>query len=265
MLEKNGARVFGGLIGNTDLPRVATKITASWLSENAAGTSANELFATLSLRPKRVTAFIDCSKQLLTQSPMFERFLRQELMATLAVEIQRVAINGTGASNDPLGILGTSGVGAVVGGTNGAAPTYANLCDLEYAVTGTAKADRGNCAWILSPAVRRKLRQTFLNGTGSDPIWSASEAYNLLGHPAGVTPGSPDNLTKGTSSGNCSAIIFGEHSELMIGLWGPGIEVEVTTSTTYAKQGQVLVAATAYVDCGVRSPEAFAIMADALC
>src|SRR5690242_3199882 len=49
VLEQLGARVFGGLVGNFNLPRAKTGISASWLSENAAGTPGSELFATLSM------------------------------------------------------------------------------------------------------------------------------------------------------------------------------------------------------------------------
>lgn len=264
VVEKLGARVLGGLRDNINLPRASVSMTAEWLSENATANDTADTFATLNLKPKRVTASMPVSDQLLAQGENFEAFIRADLMAALAVEIQRVVIGGTGSSNQPLGILNTSGIGSVVGGTNGAAPTLAHLSSLEYAVTGTGKADRGNLGWLLSPYVRKKLRQTFINGTGSDCLFPHSSANALLGHAAGVTPGAPDNLTKGTASGVCSSIIFGEFSELFIGLWGPGIIVNAIRDTTLGVKGQTLLIATAYVDCGVRSPAAFAAMNDAL-
>ena len=222
------------------------------------------MFAQFALIPFRATASLTISTQLFDQQENIEAFLRSELGAALGEEIQRVAIGGTGSGNQPTGIINTSGIGAVVGGTNGVAPTNANLCYLEYEVTGTSKADRGHCGWICSPAVRRKLRQTFINGSGSDPLWDTDGAYELFGYPAAVTPSSPDTLTKGGSSGVCSAIVFGEMSELFIGLWGDGIGVEAVTGTTTQAQGKILLIATAYVSCGVRTPAAFAAMLDAL-
>lgn len=260
-----GAQIFTGLRANLNLPRNKTVVAPVWLAENAATTQATDLFALDSLTPKRVTAWLDVSVQLLKQGPRVEQFLRNEMTRALAAEIQRVAIAGTGASNQPTGILNAPGIGSVVGGVDGAAPTLANVAALEYAVTGTAKADRGNCAFVCSPYVRQKLRQTFVNGTGSAAIWGKDEAYSLLGHPAGVTPSSPDTLTKGASAGICSAIIFGEMSELIIGLWGSGMIVDAVYDKAGHLAGTIRLIATAYVDVGVRSPEAFASMQDALC
>lgn len=263
VVEKLGARVIGGFRGNVNLPRASVSLNAEWLSENASASDTADTMAQLSLRPKRVTASMPVSDQLLVQGENIEAFLRRELMTALATEIHRVAIAGSGSGAEPTGILNTSGIGSVTGGTNGAAPTFANVCDLENIVTG-AKADRGNLGWLVSPKVRKKLRQTFINGTGSDPIWSSTEAYNLLGYSAGVTTAVPDTLTKGTSSGVCSAVVFGEFSELFICLFGPGVIINAIRDTTLGTKGQTLLLASAYVDCGVRSPAAFAAMTDAL-
>jgi HK97 family phage major capsid protein len=260
-----GTRYFLGMNGNVNLPKAKPTIVASWTSETGAQTDGTELFATLNPTPQRVSAQITVSSQFLLQNPNAEAFLRAELPAAIAEAIQQVAINGAGSgSNQPVGILGTANIGSVVGGTNGLAPTYQNLLDLEYA-PANAKANIKRFGWLVSPKARRKLRGTFLNGTGSDPVWDATQAYSLLGSPAGVTTAVPDTLTKNTSVGICSALIFGNFAELFVVVWGAGITFEVLTSVPYAKAGQVLVVATAFVSTGVRSPESFAAMTDALC
>jgi HK97 family phage major capsid protein len=266
VLEKLGARVWGGLQANTSFPRVKTAIASAWMTESAAATVGQDLYGTLAMVPHRVVAYLDVSDQLLRQSPHAEANLRQDLMQALAVGIQSVAANGSGASGQPTGILQTSGIDlTVVGGANGAAPTGANICDLEYVVTGKNKADRGSVGWLFSPYVRRKLRQTpIITGSGW-PIMQNDDAYRLLGHPAGVTPSAPDNLTKGTSNGICSAIICGEFSELFVGIFGAGVAIDAVRDAALASQNLTRVYATAYIDLGVRSPESFAAMKDALC
>lgn len=265
VLEKLGARIWGGVDTNISLPRVKTVISAAWLTENAVAPGGQDLFATLALTPYRVTAFLDVSDELLKMVPLAEPFLRQELMAALGIGIEVAVVNGSGASGQPLGILGTVGIGSVVGGVNGAAPTGANLLDLEFAVTGTAKADKGNVGWLASPYVRRKLRQTAVIPAQGWPVWDLDSPYALLGHPAGVTPSVPDNLTKGTSAGVCSAIICGEFSELFVIIFGKGVAIDALRDATLAAQNLTRVYATAYVNSGVRSTEAFAAMKDALC
>jgi HK97 family phage major capsid protein len=265
VLEQLGARVLGGLRDDVNLPRAKATLHADWLSETAATTDdTDELFAQLALTPRRITASLPVSDQLLLQGEAVESFLRSELMAALAVELQRAIIAGAGGA-EPAGLLTYgSGIGLVEGGADGAAPIYANLCDLEHLVTGVAKADRGHLGWLVSPAVRKKLRQTPLFAGGSVPIWRENEAESLLGHAAGVTPSVPDDLTKGAST-NCSLIAFGEMSELCIGLWGSGVIVSAIRDAALARTGKTLVIGTLYADGGLRSPEAFAMMKDALC
>jgi HK97 family phage major capsid protein len=265
VLEKLGARVFGGLTGNVNFPRSKPGLTAEWLSETATAAGSDEKLAQMDLAPKRVTAFIDVSDLLLIQGEAIEPFLRAELLAALAVEIQQKAINGSGANSQPLGLLNTPGIATVVGGPSGAAPTYTNVSDLEYAVTGIGKADRGHLGWLASPLGRKKLRQTPMFANGSQPIWSEREAAALLGHLAGVTPSVPDALSKGTAVASCSALVFGEFSELFLALWGPGVRVYAIRDTANFVTGKRRLFATAYVDSGIRTPTAFAAMTDALC
>ena len=263
VLEGLGARVFGGLTANVNFPRSKPGLAASWLSENAAATGASEMFQSLQLSPHRVTAYLDVSLELLAEQEAAEKYLREELIRALAVEIQRQVIGGSGAQNVPLGIINVAGIVTEVGSVSGAAPTFQNLCNLEYQVTGVNKADRGNLGWLTSPLARKKLRTTPIFANGSVPIWR--KPYQLLGYPAAVTPSVPDTLTKGASGNVCSAIIFGEWSELFMGFWGPGIEVDAVSSVAAAQAGQVTMIAAAHFDSGMRLAEGFAAMTDALC
>ncbi|PTX96570.1 phage major capsid protein [Opitutus sp. ER46] len=263
VLEKMGARVFGGLQSELHFPRALAAISADWMSENASGDGKTFNFGRLALVPHRITAWIDVSTQLLLQGSLVEPFLRSELMAALATEIQRVVISGTGSSSQPMGILNTPGVQTLVGGVNGAAPTYDNLCDFEYAVAN-GKADRGNLGWLVSPLTRKKLRKTEGFAGSGKPIWEPTAADSLLGYSAGVTTAVPDNLSKGSASGVCSAIAFLEMSEVIICLWGAGVEISATRAGLH-NTGQTRVYASAYADGGLRIPGAAAVMVDALC
>ena len=262
VLEALGARVFGGLRENVRFGLPNTLISADWKSENADAPDGSYTFRGIDLSPKRVTAYLDVSWQLLIQGPASENHIRTELMAALAEEIQRKAIAGSGANNQPLGIINTPGIGSVVGGTNGAAPDYDDITELEYLVGHSHEGEK--TGWLISSLGRRKLRRTAMFASGSQPIWPVDQARALLGHPAGVTDSVPDTLTKGSANASCSAIIHGEFTELLIGLWGPGVSVSVTPVGGHLN-GKTRFVATAYVDSGVRAPEAFAAMKDALC
>ena len=274
VLAQLGATVLLGLRENLQLPKEQPGINASWKAETAAADSANTTFAALDLAPLRCTAYLDVAAQLLLQGPLVEPWLRLALAAALAEAVQAVLINGSGSNNEPLGILCTPGIGNVAdGGGNGSAPVYVDLAQLEYLVT-TAKADAGNLGFLTSPKVRKALRSRLLgfgnqNDTnpGALPVWPLNQPEALLGYPAGVTTGCPDTLTVGGSGDVGSAIIFGEWSELFVGVWGPGVLVDAIPIVSGADgmKGMIRFVASLYVNGGARSPVAFAAKKDCIC
>jgi HK97 family phage major capsid protein len=213
------------------------------------------------MNPKTVGAFTDISRKLMLQSSIdVEAFVRNDLATVLALAIDLAAINGSGSNNQPTGILATSGIGSVAGGTNGGAPTLANMIDLETAVS-VANADVGSLAYLTNAKVRGKLKQTFKNATYGDvPVWGDGNMVN--GYNAAVSNQVPSNLTKGTASGVCSAVLFGNFADLIIGQWGAlDLMVDPYSNST---SGTVRVVALQDVDVAVRHAESFAAMKDAL-
>lgn len=261
-LDGLGARTLTDLSGNLAIPRMTGGATAYWVAESGSPTESQQAFDQVALSPKTLGAFTDISRKLLIQSSLdVEALVRSDLAATVALEIDRVGINGSGSSNQPRGIMQTSGIGSVAGGTNGAAPTFDHMVDLESAVA-VANADVGNLAYLTNPKVRGKLKKTQqFSGTNGVPVWgNGSEPLN--GYRAGVSNQVPSNLTKGTSSGVCSAILFGNFADLIIGMWsGLDLLVDPYTSST---SGTVRIVALQDVDVAVRHAESFAAMLDAL-
>jgi hypothetical protein len=152
----------------------------------------------------------------------------------------------------------------VPGGTNGAAPTYENMVDLESALANV-NAAVGNMAYLTNSKVRGKLRTTEeFASTNGRPVWTSAGGMDgsVLGYQAVVTNSVPSNLTKGTASGICSAIIFGNWSDLLIGLWG-GLDLMVDPYALATSGGRRVIALQD-LDIAVRHPESFAAMLDAL-
>ncbi|MEN9885765.1 MAG: hypothetical protein RL758_343 [Pseudomonadota bacterium] len=256
-----GAQFLTGLVGQVAIPRQTGGATSYWVAENNAPTESQQSFDQVSLTPKTVGAFTDISRKLLLQSSIdVEGFVRNDLATVLALAIDLAAIAGSGASNQPTGILATSGIGDVAGGTNGLAPTWAHIVDLESKVA-IANADAGSLGYLTNAKVRGKLKQTSKVSGQNGFIWD--DGMNPVnGYMAGVSNQVPSNLTKGTSSGMCSAIIFGNWSDLIIGQWGTlDLMVDPYTGST---AGTVRVVALQDVDVAVRHAESFAAMKDAL-
>lgn len=254
-----GATVMSGLVGNVDMPRDTTNPVATWKAENA---TADELTPTLdkiSLTPNRLTAFTDLSRSLVIQSaPSVEQFARRKLDRAIAIALDLAAINGSGSSNQPLGILNQSGIGSVAGGTNGAAPTLSHLIDLETAV-GVANADMGMLAYLTTPGVRGKLKKTLIDAGSGLRVWDKNE---LNGYGAHVSTQVPSTLTKGSASGVCHAILFGNWEELIIAQWA-GVDF-IVNPYTKGKEALIELIVHSYYDIDVMHAASFAAMVDAL-
>ena len=255
-----GARMLTGLSGNVAIPKQATSAAAYWVAENNAPTESTQTFGQVTMSPKTVGTFTDISRRLLVQSSLdIEALVQQDLATVLGLAIQQAAINGSGASNQPSGLL-TRITPSVIGGTNGLAPTWANIVALESAVS-IANADVESMAYLVNAQTRGKLKGTPKVSGQNGFIWEAGNTP-VNGYRTGVTNAVPSNLTKGTSSGVCSALIFGDFSQLLIGMWGT-LDLMVDPYTG-SSAGTVRVRALQDVDVSVRYAESFATMVDAL-
>jgi HK97 family phage major capsid protein len=255
-----GASIFSGLTHSLAFPAQAAASTAAWKTEVAALDEVTPEINQITLSPKRVGAFTELSNQLLIQTnSAVERFVRQDLLAAIATAIDSAAIAGAG-SPAPTGILATSGIGDVAGGTNGLAPTWAHLVALVGKVAD-ANADLGKLAFISNSKVASKLRSTpKVASTDSMMILEDDRILNYLFH---VSNNVPSNLTKGTSSGVCSAILFGNFEDVLIGQFGAGTDI-IVDRFSKATTGITRIVANSYVDVAIRRAASFSAMKDAL-
>jgi len=251
-----GVRILGGLTGNIDLPRKSTVSSIGSATEIGSASETAPATAKVTLSPKRATAYVEVSKQAILQSAMsLEAMIRDDLLMGAAVNIENQAINGTGTAPQMTGIRYTSSIGAVVGGTNGAAPAWSHMVDLESAcANANAEPDR-LAGYLINTKLRGKLKQTQL-GTNLPFIWQ-NGAQPVNGYRVAVSNNMPSNLTKGTSTTVCSSAIFGsDWSMATIGLFGaPDITVDPYSK---ADTGQVKITLNQFADFGVRLPACFA-------
>lgn len=267
VLDRLGITMLTDLNGNIAIPSQTGAATGYWVAENVAPTESQQALGQLLLAPKTVGAFCDFSRKLLIQSSIsVEAFIRADLAAVIARMIQRGALSGAGSGGEPLGILNTSGVGSVAGGANGAAPTYAHMTGLQAAV-GLANGDDGPGAFLTNSKVKYTLQNTqVFAGTNGMPVFadpaSNSADGRIAGSPALITNTIPYNLTKGSASGICSAVVYGVWRQLILALWG-GLDVMLDPYTGSAA-GTRRVVALQDVDVGCRQVGAFATMKDAL-
>ena len=260
VIDRMGTRMLTGLVGNIAIPRLSGTGTAYWVAENTAPTESDQTIAQVTMSPKTVGAFTDISRRLLLQSSIdVEAMVQNDLATILGLAIQQAAINGSGASNQPSGIL-TRVTASVIGGTNGAAPTWANIVQLESDVA-VANADVGTLGYLTNARVRGKLKTTSKVTGQNGFVWDDGETP-MNGYRTAVTNAVPSNLVKGSSGSTCSAIVFGNFADLVIGMWGSlDLMVDPYTGST---AGTVRVVALQDVDVQLRNVVSFATMVDAL-
>jgi HK97 family phage major capsid protein/HK97 family phage prohead protease len=261
-----GARMLTGLVGNIAIPRQTGAAAAYWVAESGAPTEGQQAFDQVTMSPKTVGAFTDISRKLLLQSSIdVEALVRTDLATVLGLEIDRAGLNGSAADNQPRGILQTAGIGSVVGGTNGLAPSWEHIVEL-WSDVAAANADFGTTGYLTNSKVVGKLMTTE-KATGTAQFVcpgfpDASGVTSFGGARAVVSNQVPSNLDKGTSVGVCSAIVFGNWADLIVGMWG-GLDLTVDPYT-HSTSGTVRVVALQDVDIAVRHAESFSAMLDAL-
>jgi len=264
-----GATVLSGLVGNVDIPRQTGASSTFWVTEGSNLTESEATFDKVSLALKSIGTYSAITRQMLQQStPDIEMLARADLIAQIALGIDLAALSGSGSAGQPLGIGNVSGIGSVVGGTNGAQLTIDHLIDLETQIT-SANADVDSMAYLANAKTVGWLKKA--KSTTGQYLWT-----NIPGGQRSGTPGeingyavarsnqARSNLTKGTASGVCSEIFFGNWSELLIGEWGVLEIMPNPYDATLFKQGGVLLRAMQSVDIAVRHAASFATMSDAL-
>ena len=259
VVKQAGALFLSGLVGDIAIPAQNAVNSASWVGENSAVTEVNTTYRQVTMAPKTLGTFTDISRHLMHQStPAIETIVRNDILKTLSNEVDKQAIQGSGSSNKPTGILNTSGIGSVAIGTNGGAFTWA-LAVETWKEVATDNADIGALAWVTSPLAVSRLMATAKVGS-SDSVMIMNDQNKLLGYNVFSTTNSPDTLTKGSSSGDCSALTFGNFNDLIVGEWG-SLDISVDPYTNAAKGGTRIIGLYD-VDVAVRHAESFAAIQD---
>jgi HK97 family phage major capsid protein len=258
MLEAAGAQFITGLQGNLVFPKNDGGIVATWEGEVDEVGNTKNAYGSKQMSPKRLSCSVPISLQNILQSSIsLETYTAQEIMAAVAQAIDIAGIRGTGADGQPEGILVASGTNAVVGGTNGAAPTWAHMVALETGVY-VANANAARMGYLFNAVTRGKLKTTPHEANASNYLLNPDGTAN--GYPVWQSNNVPSNLTKGTASGVCSAGIFGDFSQMIIGQWGfADLSVD---EYSRKKEGYVEITFNTFMDILIRHPKAFSVVKD---
>lgn len=261
VLMQLGITVLPGLRGNVAVPRKTVAGTLAALTEVQAASETEPTTALPTLSPKRVSAYTEPSKQAIIQSEIgIEAMIRDDLVTGAAVLIENQGINGSGSSPNARGIRNVSGIGSVVGGTDGADLVWSHITGLEAACANANAGMTERAGYLTNTKVVNRTKNVS-KATNLPFIWDGGDRP-LNGYRAGITNNVPSNLTKGGSGAVCSSVIFSaDWSMFVMGLFG-GLDVTVDPYTL-ATTGQVRITLNQFFDFLCRQPGAFASMDDA--
>ena len=256
-----GATILPGLVGDTSIPTRTAGSTAYFVAESGSVTESTGTFGTISMSPKVMGAYSKFSHLMKLQAtPEIEGLIRDDFISTLATKLDQVALNG-GGSNEPDGILQTTGIGSVAIGTNGGAITLDKVLDLKQTVA-VDNADVASCAFVTNTAVENALSK-LKDGNSAyhlSPYAGAIGSQQIANRSFMVSNNVPSNLTKGSSSGVCSALIYGNFSDLLIGLFS---DAEILVDPyTLSQTGVTSVRILQAIDVKVRHAESFGAIQD---
>lgn len=264
-----GATFLPGLVGKVEIPRQSGVSATQWIQETGTVTGSNATFDKVALDMKTIAAKSFVSRNMLRQVTMsVENFVRNELATSIALAIDLAALSGSGSGSEPKGLAFQTGILTVEGGTNGAAITFDHLIDMETKVAD-ANADGTSMAYLANAVTIGALKK--LKDANNNYIWKpiVGASRNAIpgevnGYPVARSNQARKNLTKGTSSGICSEIFFGNWADLLIGEWGVLEILPNPYSAAAYDNGGLEIRALQSVDIAVRHPESFCRMADVL-
>ena len=271
-----GVRTMPGLQGNVAIPRRSGVASTYYLSsQTTAITQSESTFDQVTLSPKNLAALSKYSRQTLLQAtPGIEQLVRTDLIDGINVAMDLGILNGSGSSGQPTGIMQTSGIGSVAIGTNGGAITLETLVNLETELTiDNVPVDRNTVSYITNAKVMGNLKKLRAGGSSSSDgpflvndnllaIGRGATPSVVNGYPIYVTNQVPSTLTKGSTSGTCSAVLIGDYSQAMVGLWGNGLEITVGEDSDDFSKALTSVRGIVSYDVAVRDAKAFAACLD---
>lgn len=246
LARRLGVRVLSGLTGNVTIPKHGSGVSVGWVAENGNLSDSDMTFDNVTLAPKHAGGITELSRQLIQQSsPDAERLVTDDLRYMLAKAIDTALIKG-GGTNEPKGVLATTGIQTASLATLNWLNTLAMKEKLEL-VNATA------ANWLMSKKVATKFAATEKStGTG---------IYLMSGGQIADLPAYSTNQVPNVDADSGVAIL-GDWSQVLLGIWSEiDLLVNPYDSAAYARGG-VKVRAMSTVDIAVRHPEAFVVADD---
>ena len=232
VLVEAGAKYLTNLVGDVQVPIMSTT-NVGWAGEVSDAASGDPSFSHVTLQPKRLTAYIDLSKQFIAQDSLAaEALIREDLVKAINSKLEATILgSASGDTTQPQGMFNAISATSVA--------NFADVCDKEADIEDANV--NGDCVYVMS----NKAKAAFRN------MAKSTKSTQLV-----MENGEID----GTKAINTSHVegkkyIYGDFSNLAIGQWGA---IDLTVDPyTLARSGQIRLVVNAYFDAKILRPSAF--------
>jgi len=223
---------------------------ATWRAESTPIALSDLTFDSVQLNARTLAVIVLFSRELFEDAPNLDIVVRNSMTKSLALELDRVALYGTGDGIQPRGLKTTPGVGIFSMGVNGGA--FTNYDPFIQAILQVASNNETANAAIMPPRAAASLAT--LKDTQARYLAPPTALTDLK---MLTTKQLPINLTQGTAT-NAADIFVGEWSELLLGMRTQvGIQI---LDQRYADTGQIAMLAWMRADVAVAHPGAFTVI-----
>lgn len=233
VLVAAGAKFITGLVGDVQVPSMSAG-NVTWEGETASAKDGGQTFTAVKLSPKRLTAYVDISKQFLVQdSKSAEALIRQDIINAINSKLEATILgSAVGTTTQPAGIFN--------GKSKKTIASFKDVCDLEAVIEDANVI--GECKYVMSNKAKAALRNMAKSAKSTELVMEG-----------GAIDGTAVLNTSNVEEQN---VVYGDFSNLAIGQWG-SIDLLVDPYTK-AADGQVRLVVNAFFDAKVLRDGAFA-------
>lgn len=233
VLVAAGAKFITGLVGDVQVPSMSAG-NVTWEGETASAKDGGQTFTAVKLSPKRLTAYVDISKQFLVQdSKSAEALIRQDIINAINSKLEATILgSAAGTTTQPAGIFN--------GKSKTTIASFKDVCDLEAKIEDANVI--GECKYVMSNKAKAALRNMAKSAKSTELVMEG-----------GAIDGTAVLNTSNVEEQN---VVYGDFSNLAIGQWG-SIDLLVDPYTK-AADGQVRLVVNAFFDAKVLRDGAFA-------
>ena len=203
VLTRLGAQVVPLESDKNTIAKLLTDPVATWRAENAPVSESDPTFGPVVLQPKTLAVIVRASRELVEDSLNLTSALEDAFAGAFAVELERVALAGSGTGAEPRGLRNTTGVhelSATVAPAN-----WDQVIDLMTLVAGSNATTTGIVMAPRTAGQFAKLKSTTNDPLGRPPI--------LDGVQIEVT--TSVSIAEGTAQ---SSLYLGQWDKMLIGM-----------------------------------------------